>query len=133
MIIDKSIEPKEEGVAHISEVGNPSQVGGDAVKNIPVGNKKFLSAAFINHISLNGKISDLKREYLIQKVIMITAEVVDLGVVFFNHFEHSVKKTGVLPLPGAGLSQLPAVDDVSVEDEVFTSILLEKPCHLFGL
>jgi hypothetical protein len=124
MVIDKSIEPKKESVTHIAQVGNPSQVGGDAVKNIPMGDKKFLPAAFINHVGLNRKISYLKREYLIQKVIMISAEVVNLGVVFFNHFEHSVKKTSMFPLPGAGLSQLPAVDNVSVEDEVFASILL---------
>ncbi len=48
------------------------------------------------------------------------------------HFQDSIKKAGVLSFPGTWLFELPAVDDIAVQDEIFTVILLEKPCDLFG-
>lgn len=55
---------------------------------------------------------------------MISPKVEDFCLLIVDHFDHSVKKTGMFSLPSSGLFELPAVDNVPVEDQVFTVILL---------
>lgn len=93
----------------------------------------FFPMTFINHVVLNRKISDLDGQDLIQEVVVVSAEIGYLGLVTLDHLEDSVEKARMLTLPGAGFFQLPAVDDVAVEDEVFATVLFEKPCNLLGL
>ena len=63
---------------------------------------------------------------------MISAEVVYLCFLAIDHFDDPIEKTRVLSLPGAGFFQLPAIDNIPVEDEVFAAILLEKADDFFG-
>lgn len=54
---------------------------------------------------------------------MVPSEVEYLCIVLLDHLEHTVEKAGMLALPGSRFSQLPTVDDISVENKVFTSML----------
>jgi hypothetical protein len=85
---------------------------------------------FIDHIRLDGEVSDLDRKDLIKEVVVVAAEIGDFGVVTFDHFDDSVEKARMLALPRSGFTQLPAINDVAVEDEVFAAILFKKPSNL---
>lgn len=64
---------------------------------------------------------------------MISPEIKDAGAVILYHLQNPVEKAGVLSLPASGFFELPSVDDVSVEDEVFTSVLFQEPGDFLGL
>jgi hypothetical protein len=49
-----------------------------------------------------------------------------------DHFQNSVKKSGMFSFPTSGFFELPAVNNVTVEDEIFAAVLLEKVGDFFG-
>jgi hypothetical protein len=118
VVIHDSVEPKQKSVAYVAEKSNPPEVRGDAVKNIAVSDEVFFSIGLIGHVCEYLEPTDLERKDLIQKVIVITTEVVDIRLMVFHQLEDSIEKPGVFPLPTARLFELPSVDDIAVKDEV---------------
>lgn len=63
---------------------------------------------------------------------MIASEVVHIGAVILDHLQNPIEKAGMLSLPTSGFFELPTVDDVTVEDEIFAAVLFQKSGNLFG-
>ena len=68
-----------------------------------------------------------------EDVVVIAAQINDLRVALFQFLEDDADeaRVGLGPLPGA--AQLPAVDDVAVEDELLAADAAEKMVHLARL
>jgi hypothetical protein len=64
---------------------------------------------------------------------MIPSEIIDLGLVIFDHFQDADKKPGVFSLPRTRFFELPPINDITVEDEIFAGILSEKAGNFFRL
>ena len=61
---------------------------------------------------------------------MVAADVDDLGAALLEHLEDGADETGVGVGPAAGAAQLPAIDDVAVEDEFFAADVFEEVVDL---
>ena len=80
----------------------------------------------------NREIFKIKRQELREDVVVIAAEVDDLRVFFLEFFQYDADEARVGFGPTAPALELPAVDDVAVEDEFFAAHVTEKMVHLGG-
>lgn len=63
---------------------------------------------------------------------MIATEIENFRVVVFDHLQDSVEKAGMFSFPGTWFFELPAVDNISVEDEIFAGVLFQKTGYFLG-
>ena len=64
---------------------------------------------------------------------MISPDINDFGVFFFEHPKNGFNKTAMFFLPSDSFFlNLPSIDDVSVQNELFTGDLFKEPGYFFG-
>jgi hypothetical protein len=64
---------------------------------------------------------------------MIASEIKDFGMMIFDHFQDSDKKSGMLSLPRTRFFELPTINDVAIEDEIFAGILSQEARNFLRL
>jgi hypothetical protein len=80
-------------------------------------------------ISYDGEIAQLEWYDLIQEIVMVAPEIHHLRMRVGQTFHQQPEKSGVFLLPLARFAELPAVDDVSVENEFVATVMAEKMNH----
>ena len=81
----------------------------------------------------DGKVFECEREKRAEHIVVIAAEVNDLGVTLLKFLQDDADEAGVClgPLPGA--FELPAIDDVAVEDEFLAADMTEEVIYFIDL
>ena len=79
-----------------------------------MGDEVGFSVTFVGHVRQDLQLPDLKRKDLIQKIIVVSTQVINARVLIFHHFENPVEKPGVFSFPAPRFFELPAVDDVAI-------------------
>ena len=96
-------------------------------------NEVRFTIAFVGHVRNNLQSANLKWKDLIQKIIVVSTQVIHVCGLVFHHLQHAIEESGVFSLPAPRLFQLPAIDDVAVKDEVVAVKLLQKSSDFFCL
>ena len=65
-----------------------------------------------------------------EEIVMIPAQVDDLGAVLLGFLEDEAEEPGVLDGPLSPFLEVPAVDDVAIHDEFFAVDVTEEMIHL---
>ena len=81
----------------------------------------------------DSQVLEIEGEERGEDVVVITAQIHDLGVAFLQFLEHDAHEARVRLRPVAGTGQLPAVDDVAIEDQSFAARVTKKVIHLVDL
>lgn len=63
---------------------------------------------------------------------MVPSYVDNFGILLLDHFHDRFEKGSMLPFPGAVFFELPPVDNVSIQNELFARILAQKMGNLLG-
>ena len=63
---------------------------------------------------------------------MVSSNVNHFGVLFIHHLQDGSKKRRVFFLPRTIFLQRPPINDIAIQDEAVTGMLLEEGCYLFG-
>ena len=67
-----------------------------------------------------------------EQIVVIAAQVNDAAFVLGGEADDVLKKVTVLFGPFTAFAQLPAINDVAVQDQGLTLVVLQKVEHLFG-
>jgi hypothetical protein len=121
-----TIQPKQEGIAGIAQFCDPFKPGSHRIENIAMDYKVFLSKTFQLEGPSYGEIPQVKREYLIQEIIMVAPEVYYSCVCGAKPFHEQAEESRVLFLPFARFTQLPSVYDIPVEDQGLAGMPAEE-------
>ena len=125
VIVVMSVDLQQQGVQFVSEFGHPTDIGSDVVEHVSVEYEKFPAHAFVNIIAQDREISVGKGRHVVQKIVVIPSDVYDFRVAL--DVQHQGNERVVHVFPAFPVSyQMPAVYDVSVENQFFTTVFLEK-------
>lgn len=114
-----TVEPQQQRIAHVAEFGQPFHLGGHLVEHIAVRHEIMLAVAFQYIIFRDGQIGKLQRGKVVQKVIMVSADVNDFRTMLFHHLHDNFEEMRMCRLPFADTRflQVPSVDDVTVQNQ----------------
>jgi hypothetical protein len=126
------VQVEQKGIPHIAQLGDPFEAGGDVIEQVAVGNKIFFLHAIVHIIFFDGKVADLQGHDLLQEIIVVASQVNDLTLVFGSEADEVLEEITVLLGPAAAFAELPAVNNIAVEDEGLAFVLLEKVQYFFG-
>jgi hypothetical protein len=127
-----AIEPQKKSVSHIPQLGDPLQFCGNGVKDVSVDNIVFFVSGMMDVLTYNREVAELQREYFIKKIVMISAEIDHFCITCCQPLHDQFKKGGVFFLPFAGLTELPSVYDIAIQDERITGMTSEKVDGFFN-
>jgi len=64
---------------------------------------------------------------------MIPSEIKDFGMMIFDHFQDTDKKSGMLSLPRTRFFELPPINDITIQDEIFAGVLSQEAGNFLRL
>ena len=76
---------------------------------------------------------ELERKKFFEDVIVVAAQINDLGAFLLHLLEHRADEMRVLRRPASGTLQRPHVNDVAVEHQLFTFAVADQMRRLHGL
>jgi hypothetical protein len=77
-------------------------------------------------IPFNNKGAEGEGEYFIEEIVVIPAQVNDSGLILVHVFHQDAEKLGVFLFPYSRFFELPAINNVTVEDEGIAAMLTKK-------
>jgi hypothetical protein len=86
----------------------------------------FFMSGLMDMVAGDGEIAELQGQYFIEEVVMIAADVDHFSVSCGQPFHDEFKEGGMFLFPFAGFAELPAIDDIAVEDERITDVVAEE-------
>ena len=115
-----AIEPKEEGVAIIAQMRQPSHVRRYPVENISMRNEVTRPFAFQHIFFDDPDVSQADGRNVVEEIVMVAAHVDNLRAAGFHHFHQDFDKRriGRQPFFCAVSLEAPAVDDVAVQNQL---------------
>jgi len=127
-----AIEFKECAVAPVSEMGEPDEIFRHGVKDIAMQHEITAARTFVDVFFYEGEVFEIKWEKLGEDVVVVAAYVDDLGVFFLQFFEYNADEACVGFGPAASALELPAVDNIAVEDKFLAADVAEEMVYLSG-
>jgi hypothetical protein len=90
-----------------------------------------LAAALVNMMLFDAEIAQGKGHDLVQKIIVVPSQIDDLGVILCEPLHDKLEEAGVFAFPASGFLELPAVNDVAVEDKGIAGMGFKELHHFF--
>ena len=117
-----AVQPEQQGVAYVTQFGEPFHLCGHLVEHISVGHEIMLSVTFQHEVFHDVQIGELQGSQIVEKIIMVPPYINDFRSMLLHHFHDDFEEMRVLlfPFADSGLLQMPSVDDVSVHDQAVT-------------
>ena len=128
-----AVEFQEHVVTPVTEVREKSEILGDRVEHVAMQDKIAAAQTFVDMILDDLKVLKVERQERGEHVVVVAADIHHLGIALFEHLEDDADESRVSLGPVAGPPQLPAVDDIAVENELLTADVAEKMVHLARL
>src|SRR5882724_12929287 len=97
-----AIDMEEHAVAPVANIGQENEILGDGIKDIAVQDKVFHSRGFVDKVLDDAEVLKGDRKKLRENVIMVTAQVNHLGILFLEFLQDKPYKTRVSFGPVAG-------------------------------
>jgi hypothetical protein len=80
--------------------------------------------------AFDGEVAQREGDHLVEEIVVVAPEIDHLHVGTGEILHDELEEGGVPLLPFARLAELPAVDDVAVQDELVTTVVSEEPDDL---
>ena len=133
-VVVGAVEVEQHLVAPVAEVREEDEIARDGVEHVAVQHQIAAAVRRLVQVLLDdGEVLEVEREHLAEHVVVVAAQVDHLRVAFFHVFEDDADETRVGVVPLAAAHELPAVNDVAVEDELLAADVAEKMRDLADL
>lgn len=120
-------------VADIPQNRDQFGILGHGVKSVPVDDEVATVGGLVEIAVNDFEAAEAQGEKAVEDVIVVAAEVNDLGFLFFNFFEDETDKARVPFVPTAAAIERPSINDVAIEDEVLAGGVFEEMVDLLDL
>ena len=103
-------------------------MGRNRIENIAMCHEIAFSLSRLQQIILYDRyIGELKRSQAVEKIIMVPHYIDNLRTPFLHHLHQYLKEIGMLLFPAfTGFLQLPAIDDITIQNQSIAIYVLEK-------
>src|ERR1039457_4387829 len=128
-----AVDPEKRSVSPVAQVSEEDEVLRHRVEHVAVEHEIAAPDALVHVLVGDQQVLEFKREELGEDVVVVSPEVHDLRVPLLEHLQHDSDEVGVRLRPLPVSPQLPAVDDVAVQDEFLAADVPEKVVHLGDL
>jgi len=121
-----AVEVEERTITPVSEMGEEDEIFGDGIKDITVEDEVAARWTFVNVVFDDRKIFECEREKGAENIVMVAAQVDHLGPTLLKFLEDDANEARVGLGPLSGAFELPAVDNISIEDELLAADVAEE-------
>ena len=122
----EAVDFEQGSIAPVAEMGEEYEIFSHRIEDIPMQNEVTAGGAFVNVIFDDRKVFESEREKRAYNIVVVSAEVDDLGIALLQFLEDDADEARVSLSQLTGAFELPSVDDVTVEDKFLAADVTEE-------
>ena len=132
ILVINLVQPQQEGITDIAQHRQPTHIRCYRIKDIAMGHQVTLPVAVQQIVFYDRDIGEPERNQFIEEIIVITTDINDLRPFLLHHFHQNFKEIGLCLFPSlAGFLKLPAINDVTVQDQTVAVNMFKEIGYFF--